>query len=355
MPVDKKDPWTILGIPRTATEEEIKAQYRKLALSLHPDKHSAGLTPEQKKEREERFKDVSVAYQVAMDIAKLRGSSAGSQDPNHPLYEDYEKWRGMWERVEEMIRTQDLVSVLKDAVKGTLHDMARVAVKRMSKAANGAERTESDDEDASDISSSVDTNSNREDDEHTIPEEEHVFKLTVSLNEVHRRKNRKVRLFLQNYPKDPVMVEVDFDTFPEMVHYHVVHGTKHRIVIQMVPKKHPVYYWDPLLGGYDLYTTVPISLYEYLTGAIKIIPRLGEDVEEPLMLEVPAFIGLKSPIVYENMGLRGKGALYVMVEVILPMRNNWEILREEEPEALEDFLCVCKKLENPNAPHRGSS
>jgi len=347
MPIDKKDPWTILGISRTATQEEIKAQYRKLALSLHPDKHSAGLTPEEKREREERFKDVSVAYQVAMDIAKLRGSSTQDQDPC--LYEDYEKWRGMWERVEEMIRNQDLVSVLKDAVKGTLHDMARVAVKRMSKVANKTNSEEDDDDDAaSDISSSVDTNSDDEDDEHT-------FKLAVSLDEVQKRKTRKVRLFLQNYPKDPILVHVDFDKFPEMIDYHVVHGTKHKVIIEMVPKKHSVYYWDPLLGGWDLYTTVPISIYEYFTGCTKTIPRLGGEPEEPLMLQVPAFVGLKSPIVYENMGLRGKGNLYVMIEVVLPTKNNWEILKEEDSDTMHKFLCVCKKLENPNAPHRTSS
>lgn len=365
-----RDPWTILGVPRTATAEEIRAQYRKLALALHPDKQGAHLTPEQKKESEERFKEVSVAYQVATDIAKARESGCGFQDP--AAYEDYEKWRGMWERVEEMIRSQNLVSVLKDAVKGTLHDMARLAVKRIHRAT----RAPCDDNDdasnasnASDISSNVDSS----DDEHTPnaqtadsaqteqeqEPEEHTFKLPVTLDEVHTKASRKVRLFLHGHPQEPVIVSIDFEQFPEMVYHHSISNIQHKIIIEMIPKQHPVYYWDPLLDGWDLYTTLPISLHEYIMGCTKTIPRLGHGQnnshDESLLLQVPAFPGLKSPIVYEGAGLRGKGNLYVMLEVVLPTKDNWETLKKESPGSTNEFLCCCKKLENLNAAHRTPS
>jgi molecular chaperone DnaJ len=60
----KRDYYEILGITRTASVEEIKRSYRKLAVKYHPDKnpgdHSA----------EERFKELGEAYDVLMDDQK---------------------------------------------------------------------------------------------------------------------------------------------------------------------------------------------------------------------------------------------------------------------------------------------
>jgi curved DNA-binding protein len=59
-----KDPYTTLGVSRTASAEEIKKAYRKLAKKLHPD-----MNPGDKK-AEERFKDVSGAFDVIGDPKK---------------------------------------------------------------------------------------------------------------------------------------------------------------------------------------------------------------------------------------------------------------------------------------------
>ncbi|GIX07383.1 MAG: chaperone protein DnaJ [Candidatus Poribacteria bacterium] len=53
-----RDYYEVLGVPRDATEEQIKKAYRRLALKYHPDKNPGD------KEAEERFKEVSEAYQV---------------------------------------------------------------------------------------------------------------------------------------------------------------------------------------------------------------------------------------------------------------------------------------------------
>ncbi|MBI4386318.1 MAG: molecular chaperone DnaJ [Elusimicrobia bacterium] len=58
------DYYRILGLPRNATEAEIKAAYRKLALKFHPDRNQGN------KEAEERFKEASAAYQVLSDSQK---------------------------------------------------------------------------------------------------------------------------------------------------------------------------------------------------------------------------------------------------------------------------------------------
>lgn len=61
----KSDYYTLLGVARTATADEIKKAYRKLAMKYHPDKNPGD------KASEDKFKDVSEAYEVLSD-AKTR-------------------------------------------------------------------------------------------------------------------------------------------------------------------------------------------------------------------------------------------------------------------------------------------
>lgn len=63
----KRDYYEVLGVSKTATDEEIKKAYRKLAKKWHPDAN-----PDNKKEAEEKFKEVSEAYETLSNSQKRR-------------------------------------------------------------------------------------------------------------------------------------------------------------------------------------------------------------------------------------------------------------------------------------------
>lgn len=80
------DFYTLLGVPRTASEDDVKKAYRKLAMQYHPDRNSESTA-------EARFKEITEAYEVLRDPQKRAtydrygkaglGGAAGPQGFHH--------------------------------------------------------------------------------------------------------------------------------------------------------------------------------------------------------------------------------------------------------------------------------
>ena len=64
MAVQYKDYYQSLGVPRTASDADIKKSFRKLAREFHPD------VAKDKKKAEEKFKEINEAYEVLSDKDK---------------------------------------------------------------------------------------------------------------------------------------------------------------------------------------------------------------------------------------------------------------------------------------------
>jgi len=93
--VAKRDYYEVLGVPKTATKDEIKKAYRRLAIQYHPDKNPGD------KASEEKFKEATEAYEILGDdqkrpaydqfgFAGVEGMGGGSQQDYSNVFHDFE-------------------------------------------------------------------------------------------------------------------------------------------------------------------------------------------------------------------------------------------------------------------------
>jgi DnaJ-class molecular chaperone len=114
------DPYQTLGLTKTATDEDIRKAYRKLAKEHHPDLNPGN------KDAEARFKDISAAYALLSDPEKRRAFDAGEIDASgqpqaeRRFYRDYAGAGAgfRYEQPEDVGGFEDLGDIFADLMRG---------------------------------------------------------------------------------------------------------------------------------------------------------------------------------------------------------------------------------------------
>jgi curved DNA-binding protein len=138
--MDYRDYYQTLGVSKTASQDEIRSAYRKLAMKYHPDRNPGD------KKAEDKFKEINEAYQVLSDQQKRsRYDQLGDsyfryqQSGGSPSGFDWSQWSNSpgGSRVEF---SGDLNDLFSDFFRTIFGEAAGAATGRRTRAASGRER-----------------------------------------------------------------------------------------------------------------------------------------------------------------------------------------------------------------------
>lgn len=106
-----RDPYQVLGVPSTATDEEIKKAYRNLARKYHPDNYHdnplADLAQERMKEINEAYETIQTQRKRGASAANSQGGTAAYQQ-SYDGYGGYRAYTGPYQRVRMAIQQGNL-------------------------------------------------------------------------------------------------------------------------------------------------------------------------------------------------------------------------------------------------------
>jgi len=325
-----KNPYDILGISRTATRDEIKQRYRHLAMKHHPDRWvGKNISSEELNAHQEKFKNITVAYNLLMESASFpyENETDPDSEPNG------DSWEVLWKRMEDLLRRKNVMEPLSHFLKATFNQIRS----------------------RKNHHSNLDPESEQEIPSHSTTE--HSFTIPVTLEEIHSKKRKKVRLLLKDDP-EPIYVSVMCDRYPN---YETTvirsDGRIHTLSLMLYPKTHPIYSLDYVseeetrvdeTSGYNLYHSVSMNLIDYFQG--KHVEWIHVDGNS-MYFWIPPFA--TSDVGYSNLwkkltgkGLLEKGDLYITLDWCFPTEEQWKTLLNSEDR--DAFILILDKFTHVN-------
>jgi DnaJ-class molecular chaperone len=297
-----RDPYDILGVPRSADAAAVKSAYRRLAKKLHPDANKSDPKAAQ------RFGELNSAYEILGDEGKRKAFDRGEIDAEgKPRFQGFEGFRsqpGGAFRAEEFETIFPGGNFRRSGRAGGLGGFEDI-LKGMFGGAAGRRtgfETHVDTEDFGAAPSGRDV---------TVP-------LTISLAEAAKGGTRRVRL--------PNGKEVDVKIPAGLVDGQQIRlkgqgsagpGAVGDALITVTIAPHPLFTRD----GNNLRLELPVTLYEAVLGAKVRVPTLDGAVE----LAIPPGTSSGRTFRLRGKGLPGKGGpgdLLASMRIVLPERDD---------------------------------
>jgi DnaJ-class molecular chaperone len=308
-----RDPYTVLGVPRSASEKDIKSAYRKLAKKYHPDQNPDDPSSHGK------FAEATNAYDLLNDAGKRaqydRGEIDADGNPKFAGFNPGGAQRG-GRTAQGGFSAEDILKEFMSGFGGQPRGGARPGGAQWDPFAGAA---------------AGGPGAGR-----SMKGEDIVVNATVTLEDAHKAASIPVRM-----PSGKVLSV----KLPEKVE----EGQQIRLKGQGSPgplgepgdalvtvrfEKSKQFRRD----GADLRTDVPITLYEAVLGAKVRVPTLDGSVE----LNLPPGIDTAKALRLKGKGLYGDGDLYANLKVVLPPGGDADLealarfMRDQKPYKVRD-------------------
>ncbi len=311
MPVQYKDYYEILGVPRGASDAEIKRAFRKLAREYHPD------VAQDKKRAEEKFKEINEAYEVLSDPEKRKrydelGSDwkAGAEFRPPPGWESFagsRAFRGGQPRTEEFefhfggTGFSDFFEQLFGSMRGRRGGFAGFG---NLEEAEPAER-------GRDVEGDILV---------TLEEAAHGSIRTVTVRHDSQTETYQVRI-------PPGVTEGQKLRLAGRGEHGVGGGRAGDLYLRVRLARHP----DFEVQGHDLIYEAELAPWEAALGTELSVPTLSGRVS----IKIPPGTQSGQKFRLRGRGLAGKGDLFVVAKIVVPTRLSetekklWEQLKRE--------------------------
>lgn len=313
-----RDPYTVLGVPRSASEKDIKSAYRKLAKKYHPDQNPDDPSSHGK------FAEATNAYDLLNDVAKRGQFDRGEIDADgNPKFAGFNPGASRGGRAGAGAGGFSAEDILKEFMSG-FGGQGRPGAGPGRGPTGGAQW------DPFAGGSAGGPGAGR-----SMKGEDIVVNATVSLEDAHKGGSISVRMpsgkvlsvKLPDKLEEGQQIRLKGQGSPGM-------GESGDALVTMRFEKSRQFRRD----GADLRTDVSLALYEAVLGAKVRVPTLDGSVE----LNLPPGVDTGKALRLKGKGLYGDGDLYVNLKVVLPPGGDPDLealarfMRDQKPYKVRD-------------------